>query len=316
MSLNDRYQNDVNETTFLKSNDEENLTQNPYADKHAPKASKPEKLGLIAGISYKLRNYLGYIFAILTAINFTIANILVKKALLLNGADQLTCLFILKIILMFIVMKVRHVEVFGPAGLRIFLTIRGLVGVLGLIFLYSGLIFLPPSDCSAIANSAIIITAILARIFLSEKLGFTHIIAIILTIVGVIFISKPSILFPRKPMIQLPDVNNQRVISLGNLSFPVLSQNGSVIQERSLMFNETIGNQTMEPSKSPTGMFNLDPQTIFIIGIILTLLAALFFGILQVIMKKLCNVNVHWSVSTIYAAYVGLHIYITLQFIL
>ena len=47
-----------------------------------------------------------------------------------------------------------------------------------------------------------------------------------------------------------------------------------------------------------------------------TIYVAIFFGIVQVTIKKLCMNNVHWSMNTLYAAYVGLPVCLALSWAL
>jgi drug/metabolite transporter (DMT)-like permease len=82
--------------------------------------------------------------------------------------------------------------------------------VLAFYSLYFGLILVPPSDCAAISHTSIIFIAIMSRIFLAEKLAFAHLLALLLTILGVGFISKPSFLFQSNPATPL----NQTVLLL------------------------------------------------------------------------------------------------------
>ena len=61
---------------------------------------------------------------------------------------------------------------FGPKSQRKLLTIRAFVGTSGLVTFYFAFKLIDPSDCLAIAQSSIIITAIFAKIFLKEKYNF------------------------------------------------------------------------------------------------------------------------------------------------
>ena len=63
------------------------------------------------------------------------------------------------------------------------------------ITVYFSLMLLNPSDVVTLMHGSIIITGILSRIFLKEKLTIAHLIGLMLTVMGVIFISKPSVLF-------------------------------------------------------------------------------------------------------------------------
>jgi drug/metabolite transporter (DMT)-like permease len=215
-----------------------------------------------------INRYRGYIFSFLTALFFAISNVLVQKAPLLNGSDHLVVLFTINLISMFFVACFQRVNIFGPSGARFLLVTRGLFGVLAVAFLYIALVLIPPSDVAAISHTSIIITAILARILLKEKLGIVHLLSLCLTITGVVFISKPSVFFPVK-------------------ASP----------------NET---STVEAEANSGSSFGALDK--FTVGLMCMIIAAFLFGVLQVVLKSLCNVKVHWSVSTIYIAYFGLPI--------
>jgi drug/metabolite transporter (DMT)-like permease len=99
--------------------------------------------------------------------------------------------------------------------------------------------------------------------------------------IGVTFISKPSILFDQSVKGNEKKVNIDERLKASNLSVP-------------------------ETSNKKNNLF--DESTQIIIGISLTISAALFFGLLSILIKKLCNEKVHWSVNTIYGSYLGLPI--------
>ena len=172
----------------------------------------------------------------------------------------------------------------GSPGTRRLLFVRGFTGLFAIVFFRFGLLFIAPSDCSAIQQSSVVVTAILARIFLKEKLGIPHLFSVVLIIQGVIFISKPSFLFHPSPLA------------------PTLSHfvNGT---ENSTVLNHALPVEL--PSISHMNL-KLSDSVQTIIGIQFVLLSALFSGILAITIKKLCIRNVHWSVSTIYCSYVGL----------
>lgn len=166
---------------------------------------------------------------------------------------------------------------FGQSGNRLLLTFRGLTNTFGLILLYLALRFIPPSDLSAIGHTSIIVTALLSRIFLKEKLGIPHLFALALTVLGVFFISKPSFLFDLKP------------------------QNKFV-------------NKTNYTSNQLESEYSAD--FLFKLGISLVIGSAFMFGSAHILIKKLCNSHVHWSVSTVYGAYYGLPITGPISFVL
>lgn len=96
-----------------------------------------------------------------------------------------------------VIVRWKNESFFGPKKKMWLLTTRALAQVLALIFFYSSMKLLAPSDVSALGNTAIIFTAILSKIFLKEKIGIPHLISVLLIISGVILIAKPTFLFPR-----------------------------------------------------------------------------------------------------------------------
>lgn len=73
--------------------------------------------------------------------------------------------------------------------------LRGFVGSLGGILGFFSIKYLDVSDYETLTNSCVLLTALLARIFLKEKLSVCHFFATVLTITGVMFIIRPEFLF-------------------------------------------------------------------------------------------------------------------------
>lgn len=211
-----------------------------------------------------LASHKGYLYAILTAFLFPTSNIFIKKANFLNGVEHLAMFFATKLIIMIIISLTLRVNLFGPRKILLLLSARGIIGSLAAILLYIGLALLPPSDCSTLVNSSIITTAIISRIFLKEKLGIAHVISLILTIFGVLLVSKPTF---------IPFLN--------------LNQTGNMTDTQ---------NQT-----------NTYRTTLFTtVGISSVLISSLFYGVLNLLIKKLCIYECHWSIVANYDSYYGL----------
>lgn len=232
-----------------------------------------EKSTKTSFFSRRLSPLKGCFFAFLTAVSWSVSNVFIKKASLLNDYDQLTILNLVTVVLMIPIICYNKLNPFGLKGQRVLLSFRGVLSVLGLILIYTALRFIPPSDLSATGHVSILVTALLSRIFLKEKLGIPHIFALVLTIFGVTVIAKPSFLFDSKQ------------------------------ENTNSSLNATTG---LLDSKHSSGFE-------FKLGIGLVVIAAFLFGSIQIMIKKLCNSNVHWSISTIYAAYYGLPITIGIE---
>lgn len=127
----------------------------------------------------------GYFFSFLAAFSWSCSNIFIKKAYILTDFDQLTILNLITIISMLPIIFYNKLNLFGIKDQRILLSFRGILSVIGLIFLYLSLRFIPPSDLSACGHISMLVTALLSRIFLKEKLGIPHIFALCLTVAGI-----------------------------------------------------------------------------------------------------------------------------------
>ncbi len=136
---------------------------------------------------------------------------------------------------------------------------------------YFAITLINPSDVVTIMHTSVVITAFLSRFFLKEKLTFGHLVASILSSIGVILITKPNFIFDKTPQIQPKN------------SSLFLSQNST----------EAISQQTSD-------------QNVFYLGIGLSFLTAVILSFLYIIIKKLWNAKVHWAVNTIYISWFGI----------
>jgi drug/metabolite transporter (DMT)-like permease len=185
---------------------------------------------------------------------------------------------------MFIIAKCKKLSILGPPKERKLLSFRGLSGIAGLVFGFFAIKLINPSDLKVINHSNIIFTAILARIFLKEKLTIMHIVTFCLTVVGVVFIAQPGFLFNKYLSV---NVLNQTTLNETNEEIAI--RDSSLIQDKSLAAT---------------------------FGVTFAIISAFGAGSSRVILKKLCNNKVHFSIATIYASYFGLPLSIMLSVVL
>lgn len=152
--------------------------------------------------------YRGYFYGLFSAFFFCLSQIFLRRAKWLSAADHATIRYAFTSITMTIFMKYHEMDLSGPRKQRGLLLIRGLVGSFSLMSVYFALMLINPSDVVSLAHSSLIITAIMSRIFLKEKLTIAHVLSIFLTAIGVIFISKPSFLFDSQKMEQFNNYTN------------------------------------------------------------------------------------------------------------
>jgi drug/metabolite transporter (DMT)-like permease len=180
---------------------------------------------------------------------------------------------------MYLIIKWKHLNMFGPKEMRFSLLMRGSIGVVGLMSMHFAVKFIDPSDSQAIFNTSLLLTAINARIFLGEKLNLGHIVSLILTCVGVVFISQPKFLF------------------------------GSAISINSTM-------TTINATANNSSISNDDGSAINrVTGIGLAMAGAAAAAIVPIIIKHLANHKVHFSVMIIYASYFGIPASVFISFL-
>jgi drug/metabolite transporter (DMT)-like permease len=216
------------------------------------------------------------------ALGHSIISITIKKAYLLSGSEQTTIRYLIQMILMFMVVSYKKLDICGYRDQSFLLISRALLGVIGLIAAYYAILFIDPSDSSSIINSSVVITALLSRILLKEKLSIVHVLAIVTAIVGVVFISQPSLLF----------LNNNQSNSTGlNLSF----------------INQT----------DPGAVFSvINPKLFTTFGLLLASVTAFALSGVTIILKKLSTKKVHYSLNILFTSILGLPVSLLLSLVL
>lgn len=82
-----------------------------------------------------------------------------------------------------------------PKGKRIILILRCFVGTTGLMLSFYAFRHMALADASVIIFSTPVFVAIFARLFLKEPCGIFNAITIVLTLIGVVLITRPPIIF-------------------------------------------------------------------------------------------------------------------------
>lgn len=86
-------------------------------------------------------------------------------------------------------------NIFGMSELRVWIFLRGIAGATSLFFRYSALRYMSLADVTIIVLSMPVFVFIFARIFLKEDFGRFHVLAVILSTIGILFASKIELLF-------------------------------------------------------------------------------------------------------------------------
>jgi len=187
-----------------------------------------------------------------------------------------------------------HNNLLGPKESRKILIVRGVLGMTYLLSLHFSVKLISPSDSVSLVHLNIVIVSLLARVFLSEKINLAHIVSLIMSMAGVFLIAQPSFLFNKSPIsfnltFNLTE-NNKSNTTLILDEFSIASSN---ITEKMVVRSGDIGGYLNEETKKIT-------------GVCLALISAFAIAFQSIILKKLSNKKVHFSISIVYGCYFGL----------
>jgi len=165
----------------------------------------------------------GSIYGILSACLFVLSSVVVKRSIYMSPTDHSAIRYIVTVITMLIICKYKKLKILGPRKHFKLLLARGMLGSFSLVAFYFSIMCLAPSDSVTLIHSSLIITAIISRIFLGEKLTLAHFVAIILTANGILFISKPSFLFNKESTLNSSNFTTTHLVESKFESFkPIL----------------------------------------------------------------------------------------------
>lgn len=138
--------------------------------------------------------YLGIILATLSSLFFSLCSVIVKGLVDVNPMELASFRFI-GVLLPAIPIVIYTKQPVFPEGKRIILLLRCFMGTTGLMLSFYAFRHMPLADASVIIFSTPVFVAIFARLFLKEQCSFFNIITIILTLIGVILITRPPFVF-------------------------------------------------------------------------------------------------------------------------
>lgn len=139
--------------------------------------------------------YLGLVMAVLSSLFFSLCSLVVK---LMQNIDplQLAAFRFVSILLptIPIVIYVQESPISTPRK-NFLLLLRAICGAMSLMMQFYAIRHMPLADASVVIFSAPVFVTIFARIFLKEACGLFNVVVIILTLLGVVLITKPPFLF-------------------------------------------------------------------------------------------------------------------------
>ncbi|KAI8596518.1 hypothetical protein EDD21DRAFT_285748, partial [Dissophora ornata] len=164
----------------------------PYTQSDRPLSSPPQS----SAAEQRHQETRGLIYMTLSALFFSFMSLLVSlTAKSLPSFEIVLIRGIIQTALGVIACRYLKVSPFGNKGVRFLLFCRGLAGSCGLGFFFYALSVMPLADATVIFFLGPVFTAILGRIVLKEPFGPLDALASTVSMVGVVLVAKPSILF-------------------------------------------------------------------------------------------------------------------------
>jgi drug/metabolite transporter (DMT)-like permease len=219
----------------------------------------------------------GFTIAILSALTFALSQIYVKKGTIVSGSEQSLIRYIQTLITMLVIARWMNYNVCGEKDTRKLLMLNAFAANLNVICLTFGIKLIDPSDANSLFNTKIILVLIIARIFLKEKITITYVLALFIMVFGVILITKPSFIY-EKPCQLSKNINGTIKLEFQN-----------------------------ENKTSSIKSF---------VGVLLVLVSATGSAFSSIIMKKMTNKSVHFSVTLLYVSYSGVPLSLLISLVL
>lgn len=288
-------------------------------DQHHQHARDLKDLYSLIKLIRRLRLVKGYLFAIAWALFACVALVLIKATASsgLDGSIHAIFRYALQLAVMTCVIRSNNLQHFGPREHRLLLTCLGVIGCGGVLVGFFSVSFLEVSDVETLLNSCVIITAVIARLVLKEKLILCHLVSMCLNIAGVLFILRPNQLFGSKTeekqqhnfiINETVWRNARQVLNYGNNG----GNNGSLVFNNDTKVNHLHNHYdgstpTLAPSfLSSWGLKIGESQFDTMMGVALVLTSATSQSIAQVMIRKLSLAKIHFSLMVAYPAYIGL----------
>lgn len=178
--ISDSRNNDVDDHLEMRLLDEENRDEDEVYHR-----------GSRSSTSYP---YLGIILACISSLFFSLCSVIVKWLKNVHPMELAAFRFV-GVLLPTIPIVLWRNENPYPSGKRLMLLLRSFVGTTGLMLSFYAFRHMPLADSSVIVFSVPVFVAIFARIFLKEPCGFFNVVTIVLTLVGVLLITRPPFVF-------------------------------------------------------------------------------------------------------------------------
>jgi len=145
--------------------------------------------------SRTIRRCTGIFYALIGSLLFTCSGFIIKQ-LRVDFFDALLCRFIIQTILLTIFICYKQYKIInGSFNLILLQFIRVILSSSGLLLFYLSYRYIPLPDLTTFRYTQVVWTAILAMIIFRERIAIPTVLAIILTLIGVVCVAQPTFLF-------------------------------------------------------------------------------------------------------------------------
>ncbi|XP_037555243.1 solute carrier family 35 member G1 [Dermacentor silvarum] len=139
--------------------------------------------------------YRGLAYSSLSSFFFSTCTVIVKMLNYIPAAELAVVRFLGILMFTAPLVMISRAHPLGPEGVRLLLILRGLLGATSLFLRFYAIHHMPIADASVIIFSVPVFVSALARIFLKEPCGLFHLVAVLVTLVGLALITKLPLLF-------------------------------------------------------------------------------------------------------------------------
>ncbi|XP_013785721.1 solute carrier family 35 member G1-like [Limulus polyphemus] len=139
--------------------------------------------------------FLGILCALISALFFATASFIVAFVTTVDPIEIVVIRSCIQMMFCVPVIIYNQNSFFGTSGERLFLCIRAIVGTVAMGMSYYSVRLIPLADVSTIVLGSPALITLFACVFLREPCGIFQIFTIIITLTGVVLISRPSFLF-------------------------------------------------------------------------------------------------------------------------
>lgn len=167
--------------------------RNLVVESSTPSSSSPATPVLSPPPRTKI-NFLGILLSALSSFFFSVSTLIVKWLDTVDPMELATVRSVGMLLPAIPILIYKNQNPF-PKGQRLVLLVRSFAGATSLSLIFYAVRHMPLADASVIIFSVPVVVVVFARIFLKEQCGLFHYCTLFLTMIGVLMITRPPILF-------------------------------------------------------------------------------------------------------------------------